>query len=255
MASSTSSLKDRSKTARFLLNPKASTRPNGILPSPLHSSLNHSSKRPRSFSDPGSLTFFFTTSPLESYHVAYLNSTPQGQNSTSATVNGTGHPSKLALNPRALLDPKDFAKQARAERREQVQQRSEPQLPYTFETAPGQCNGSNGVANGNVQMGGMGSFIERMHGVANREDRPQKRQKRETEIPDGKEEQVKAAFTGGAGKGGVIGEYMRNTKAEGTEEATKAGSIVDLTTGGLSRRTRHDNLLLTQPQVMTMRSW
>jgi SNF2 family DNA or RNA helicase len=90
-------------------------------------------------------------------------------------------------------------------------------------------NGSGfaSYANGNGQspMMGMGHMLERMHNVADRNMIPQKRRK----IYDEREEvNQKAEFTGG-GKGGVLGEYMRQKREEGQKDAsTRATAPVDI---------------------------
>lgn len=77
---------------------------------------------------------------------------------------------------------------------------------------------------------GTGSLIEKIHGLRDREERPQKRRKHEHVNEDGTELHKASGFTGG-GKGGVITEYMQQKKEEGKKEAASAGSVVDLTTG------------------------
>ena len=74
---------------------------------------------------------------------------------------------------------------------------------------------------------GMGSLIERVHNVSGREERPQKKQKSTETFEDDTD---KKPIYGGGGKGGEIGEYMRQKKQEGIAESGVA-SIVDLTGG------------------------
>ncbi|KAL8985037.1 MAG: hypothetical protein Q9177_004540 [Variospora cf. flavescens] len=75
---------------------------------------------------------------------------------------------------------------------------------------------------------GIGGMIERVYGVSNREERPQKRQK----IGPGHPDNSTKPFTGG-GKGGEISEYLKEKRKEGQEEAasTLPASVVDLTGG------------------------
>lgn len=82
----------------------------------------------------------------------------------------------------------------------------------------------------NMGMPSFGGLIEKIHGVSTREDRPQKRQKRDHESEEDKVDEKKGSFAGG-GKGGVIGEYMRQRKEEGKREAVSSGTYVDLTIG------------------------
>ena len=74
----------------------------------------------------------------------------------------------------------------------------------------------------------MGSFIERMHGVTHRDERPQKKPK--TIMPDD-EDDKKPTFVGG-GKGGDVGEYMREKRIEAQANSVPNSEIVDLTAGG-----------------------
>lgn len=76
----------------------------------------------------------------------------------------------------------------------------------------------NGQENGG--MGGMGHMLERMNNVMDRSMVPQKRRKIENS-QDG--DQRKAEFTGG-GKGGVLGQYMREKREEGHREAMSKGT-------------------------------
>ena len=78
---------------------------------------------------------------------------------------------------------------------------------------------------------GMSRFIERVHNVSQREERPTKKQKRDTFDDD---DQEKKAIHGGGGKGGEIREYMRQKKKEGLAESGTMSTIVDLTGGWLS---------------------
>jgi hypothetical protein len=114
------------------------------------------------------------------------------------------------------------------------------ELPFQFDSpgglsqvpsllSPGQYNsfgptGSNSHTNG---VGGMGHMLERMHNVADRDMLPQKRRKL---YDDRQEDPRKATFNGG-GRGGVIGEYMREMKEEGRKENIARGTAVDISSG------------------------
>lgn len=76
---------------------------------------------------------------------------------------------------------------------------------------------------------GMGHMLERMHNVSERDFLPQKRRKLEQPEEDAER---KANFSG-AGKGGVLGEYMREKKEQDLQEAAVNGirPAVDLTGG------------------------
>jgi hypothetical protein len=137
------------------------------------------------------------------------------------------------MNPAALLNPRGF---------QQPQQRFESgftntppaqPLAFQFDSPAGSyqqpvhahpppqqnINGaqrSSAYANG----GGMGHMLERSMV-------PQKRQKIHDERP---ENARKAEFHGG-GKGGVLGEYVREKREEGQKENVVSRTAVDLSTG------------------------
>jgi hypothetical protein len=73
----------------------------------------------------------------------------------------------------------------------------------------------------------MGQMLERRYQVTERDMLPQKRQKIRDDRP---EDGRKAEFNGG-GKGGVIGEYMREKRDEGRKENVGKGTVVDISTG------------------------
>jgi hypothetical protein len=77
---------------------------------------------------------------------------------------------------------------------------------------------------------GMGHMLERMHNVASRDMLPQKRRKLHDEYAQS--DQKKAEFNG-AGRGGVIGEYMREKREEGQKENIPTRTAVDISTGEL----------------------
>ena len=81
----------------------------------------------------------------------------------------------------------------------------------------------------------MGSMVERMHNVTDRDLLPQKRRKVQDTRPHN---QGKAEFHGG-GKGGVLGEYMRQKEEEGRKGRVSNGIAVDISSG----RLRHDRLV------------
>jgi hypothetical protein len=87
-------------------------------------------------------------------------------------------------------------------------------------------NGNRGFA-GYTNGGGMGHMLERMHQVTDRDMLPQKRQKIRDDRP---EDGRKAEFNGG-GKGGVIGEYMREMRDEGRKENVVKNTVVDISAG------------------------
>ena len=82
--------------------------------------------------------------------------------------------------------------------------------------------GFSAYANTNGATNGMGNMLERMHGVTDRSMVPQKRRKMNEE----QENQRKAEFSGGGGKGGPIGEYMREKRKQGQQEGMANGTTV-----------------------------
>lgn len=76
----------------------------------------------------------------------------------------------------------------------------------------------------------MGRMLERMHNVSERGFLPQKRRKIERE---GEDDNAQKAHFGGGGKGGVLGEYMKEKQEQGRKEDAANGTrpSVDLTGG------------------------
>ncbi|OJD32167.1 swi snf-related matrix-associated actin-dependent regulator of chromatin subfamily a member 3-like 1 [Diplodia corticola] len=125
----------------------------------------------------------------------------------SSSASNASLPAPPAYNPQALLNPKAAAKRARA------------QSTHSNDASV------EGPTEGAV---GMGSLIERMHGVQHREDQPVKKQRR-----DPADEQAGRSTTfEGSGKGTVLGEYVNDQKQLGEKEAAPLpapSSVVDLT--------------------------
>lgn len=76
---------------------------------------------------------------------------------------------------------------------------------------------------------GLGSLIERVHNVSQREERPRKKQR--TEGDEHESEEQKKTIFGSGGKGGEIGEYLKMKRKEGQDIAGPK-AVVDLTGGG-----------------------
>lgn len=138
--------------------------------------------------------------------------------SKSATAGGSDTSPKVKIptyDPRALLNPK-AAKRA----------------PDESEIKDIQSN-NTGDPNATIEDAdiGMGSLIERVHGVGKREAHAEKRRKvNHDEDIDDNDKKQKATFTG-AGKGGPVAEYVKKKREEGQAESgpVTASSIVDLT--------------------------
>jgi len=108
-----------------------------------------------------------------------------------------------SYNANALLNPKAAAKRA-----------LDDPTPKDI-----QSNTVDDTQNLNARNGAdFGSMIERRHGVTKREALPQKRIKTDHEQDDNDASKKNKTFVGG-GKGGVIGEYVKQKRAEGQEEA------------------------------------
>lgn len=177
------------------------------------------------------LTFDFTS--LKSKDDAH--SMPQGQARARLSSNQTGlhQTSPPRFDPRQLLNPKGYDPNQR--RKDDEAHSSLPASPSalrsTTDSHATKFNAAHKRDQEEVERG-MGSLIERVHNVSNREDRPHKKQKREHLGEDAEEEQRKAVFAGG-GKGGDIGEYMKQKRREGQQDAGRTSTVVDLTAGTL----------------------
>lgn len=153
-------------------------------------------------------------------------------------------------NPAQLLNPRGFAPASRQNLQNPFSNgnHSSPNLSFQFESPAGtpppsysapttpqpqydsmsgghsfEENGFSAYANGNAngQMNGMGNMLERMHNVTDRSMVPQKRRKIHDERGDNA---AKAQFNGG-GKGGVLGDYMRQKREEGNKEFASTGTM------------------------------
>lgn len=153
---------------------------------------------------------------------------------------------------RLLLDPLGHSKSIRAQRTQDARTNStdpnhaEVPNPYFNHhyNEPTEVYGNNVQKHSfdDLEGQGMGSLIERVHNVSQREERPQKRQKVETF----EDESEKKAIHGGGGKGGEIGEYLKQKKKEGIEESGAVSSVVDLTGG---------EKILLQEKTLTTNTW
>ena len=197
-----------------------------------------SSEPPPYSSSPNSPVVVDLTSKQTTKDDAYHVFNGKGKNASKAAVTQPSTPAfSNQFDPRRLLDPKAFGKESR-----KLDERS-PSIMTTpseylspLRASPNLPNGEYPEVNSNraykrdhdnTKVPGMGSLIERVHNVSQREERPQKKQKIETFEEDDK---YKKNF-GGGGKGGEIGEYIKQKKKEGIEEDGSSTTIVDLTGG------------------------
>lgn len=178
------------------------------------------------------------TSEQTSKDDAYYVFNCKGKKASTTTVTQpTSSAFSNQFDPRRLLDPKAFGNDSQKsdDRSPPIMDRPSeyssllrayPNLP-NGESREVNSNGAHKRDHDNEKVPGMGSLIERVHNVSQREERPQKKQKIETFEEDDK---YKKNF-GGGGKGGEIGEYIKQKKKEGIEEDGSSATIVDLTGG------------------------
>lgn len=225
-----------------LLNPKAYQKQmaNGITsessllsPSSLTSALRSSSEPPRFYHS-------YTSSPNSQGNAhLFIYSQGQGRPKKAGSLNGDAPLSTPHFDPKQLLNPKGFnkhqgkedaqVKPATAQIHQPDDSDSVPRdLPRRSPHANGAPTREHGLVEG--EGPGMGNLIERMHNVSKREEQPRKRQKKEHSSQDEQEDMKKATFAGG-GKGGVIGEYMKQKREEGKQESGPTRTLVDLTAG------------------------
>ena len=151
---------------------------------------------------------------------------PENQGKTAMKLqnaNIAGQAASSTFDPRSLLDPRGF----------QLNGSSSETNDKTVETNsnPSETNG-NGLRkrdHEDYEGQGMGSLIEKVHNVSQREERPQKKPKIENGEFD-VEEDKKASFVGG-GNGGEIGGYLKEKKKQGIAESGSVNPVVDLTGG------------------------
>lgn len=213
------------------------------LPAPRNSELAHSEPAVGTSLVPDILS---QRSKDEAYHILENegNKAMISQNATTA-----GQAASSTLDPRRLLDPKGF---------NNAQWQSDPKSSSTESTLaqPGppnlQLTGQSSKANNKPSETqsnfkgtnvdglykrdhedfdglGMGSLIEKVHNVSQREERPRKKPK----VENGEfevEEDKKFAFNGG-GKGGEIGDYLKEQKKQGIAGSGSVNAVVDLTGG------------------------
>jgi len=189
------------------------------------------------------------------YNDAYTKPTAQGRSRPNASFNGVNPTPTRQLptwNAAALLNPRGFQKSHQQdERKVDTPIRNGPPSNIAFQfdspmgstppvqnTQPVRQNGGYMWPNEPAPAMGMGHMLERVHNVSERDFLPQKRRKIEREVED--DNAHKAHFRGG-GKGGVLGEYMKEKQEQGRKEDAANGTrpSVDLT-GGMSSSSIQD---------------
>ena len=203
-----------------LLDPRAHRNhlSNGIPTFSTHCDMTQSFARhnsePRTMSSQ-SPAIYFESPPPSSKDDAHSFFEGQSRGSKKSMPQFTGH-TQQSYNPRQLLDPKGVPR-AKACSKNDLRQ-SSPASQRMHERASEE-----------PEARGMGNLIESVYGITDREERPQKRQKRDEAHQD-EEEQNKDTFAGG-GKGGDIGQFMREKRKEAQAESIANSTMIDLTTG------------------------
>jgi len=165
------------------------------------------------------------------------------QDKKKKAVNGRSpltDPTPASHFARQTLDPKSFANAPHQIPPSKSRMASLSQGPTnsshldaTLSPSPGPSSLDNNTSKRQREESeglGIGSMIERMHGVVPGDERPLKKQKVEADLDDAK----KANFQGG-GKGGELSTYVKEKRKEGIDESGAApSSIVDLTGGELT---------------------
>ena len=169
------------------------------------------------------------------------------QNTTTA-----GQAASSTFDPRRLLDPKGFSNDQR--QRDSQGASSKPgsgqSISSDEQIASKPTENEEGSTETKVDClnkrdrkdyegQGMGSLIESLHNVTQREGRPQKKSKIEKE-QFGVEDDNKVDFVGG-GRGGEFGDYLKEKKKQGIAESGSANAVVDLT-GGMFHLSKHSFL-------------
>ena len=188
------------------------------------------SREPRQSSEPLSASFPSTSFDFDFDFPAPsskddAHAVTQGQHRGSPrNVNTTMAQAQSSFNPRHLLDPKGLGPN-------QSQKDTQIKMLNSGPSVSGFANGVPKRDAEELEGQGMGNMIERIHGVAHRDARPQKKQK--IVRPDDDYEK-KPEFTAG-GKGGDIGEYLREKRKEGQSNTVPSGDVVNLTAGTKKR--------------------
>ncbi len=174
----------------------------------------HNSEPPLTFAQPNSLMPGDSSSISKDDAHTFIEG--HGRGSRSSKPQAASQPQQ-GFNPLQLLDPKGAASS-----------QPRPNAGSLSRSSPSR-NGAYKRASEEPEAQGMGNLIERIHGITQRDGCPQKRQKT-TKTDEDDDGQRKATFAGG-GKGGEIGEYMREKRKEAQAESGPNGTVVDLTAG------------------------
>lgn len=196
---------------------------NGITSFPLHS--RNPTMEPRQKSEPPSaaypsFSFDFEIPAALSKDDAHLVTQGQSRGSSKTSKQPGMTVPQPSFDARQLLDPKGY----------NSSQSQKDRNIHMLRSGPSVLSSTNGTLKRNgedLEGQGMGNMIERMHGVSQRDERPPKKQKNSK---SDEEDEKKAIFTT-VGKGGELGEYMREKRKEGQANNVPNGDVVDLTAG------------------------
>jgi len=142
-----------------------------------------------------------------------LTSINEGTKAQTPSTPDTSPGAKRSYDPAALLNPRAALKKAKQDPVPKDIQNNDVTNLFN-----GKADESNDI--------GQGAMLERQHGVTKREAMPQKRPQR-SEDTDDQDNKKRQKFEGGS-KGGVIGQYVKEKRQEGQDEAGPA-NVVDLT--------------------------
>ena len=169
----------------------------------------------------------------------------------SQKMTNTGQAALTTFNPRHLLDPKGFNTDERQRDHKSDPIDSKP-LPVSSnrQLDSGTSSDNKDALEINVNSlhkrdredykgQGMGSLIERVYNVSQREERPQKKPKVEND--EFNVEEAKNVISIGGGKGGEFGDYLKDKKKQGIAESGPINAVVDLT-GGTYHFCKHNSL-------------
>ena len=227
-------------SAAMLTDPKELKKLANGTTSTTNSHLNAPSPSGRRNSEPP-VSSNLITSPIVKFtsfkEDAYDILEKQGRNKKPTNAPVVNRPPPTRFDPRQLLDPKGF--KPNQQQNDSVvkltnllpthnppvpHHQQDKEAPHPTDFGKHDHEGSEGQ--------GQGSLIEQVHNVTNREERPSKKRKTEDGFVDGDEQRV-GTFRGG--KGGELGQYVKDKRREGQEHLGSAGVIVDLTKGGYPR--------------------
>lgn len=178
--------------------------------------------------------------PKDDAYIVLENKGTKAKGSQNAAA--AGQVASSTFDPRRLLDPKGFNNDQRQRDSQSASTQSTLGQSSPFNPQlngkPSETNSNLSKINGNglrkrdhehYETQGMGSLIEKVHNVSQREERLQKKPKVEKSEFD-VEEDRKASYVGG-GKGGEIGDYLKERKRQGAAESGPVNAVVDLTGG------------------------